>query len=149
MEKLAKLLLDHNKLFMSIVTHELKKQNITIPQAIVIDTIKDEAKTIGDISKAIDLSYSTVSGIIDRLERDGLVERYRNETDRRVVWVRLTERCQDFHQTNPIVNPDFYREMFLGMSKEEEEGIMASLSILQVYFEQHTKSLNVRKGSES
>ncbi len=149
MEKLAKLLMEHNMNFMGIVTHELKRRNITIPQAIVIDTIKDEAKTVGDISKAVDLSYSTVSGIIDRLERDGLVERYRAETDRRVVWVRLTKKCQELQHTDPIMSPDYFREMFHGMSKEEEEMIVASLSTLQAYLEHHIKSLSVRKGSES
>ncbi|MEW9669549.1 MarR family winged helix-turn-helix transcriptional regulator [Ammoniphilus sp. 3BR4] len=146
---MAHLLMEHNQAFMAIVTHELRKRNITIPQAILIDTIKNDAKTIGEISKAMELSYSTVSGIIDRLERDGLVERYRDEEDRRVVWVRLTQSCKELQQTDPFMNADYFKEMFKGMTPEEEEMIEKSLSILQVFFERHMKSLVEGKGSES
>lgn len=139
MENLAKLLMDLNKTFMGIVTYELSKRNITIPQAIVIDTIKEESKTVGDISKAMDLSYSTVSGIIDRLERDGLVERYRDAVDRRVVWVRLTLKCKELHETDPFMSPDYFREMLKGMSGEEETMTTTSLMILQNYLEEYTK----------
>ncbi|RXT15523.1 MarR family transcriptional regulator [Ammoniphilus sp. CFH 90114] len=131
-----------NQTFMGIVAYELKKRHITIPQAIVLDTIKDRAKTIGDISKAVDLSYSTVSGIIDRLERQELVERFRDVSDKRVVFVRMTEKCLAFHSTDPFMSPDFFQEIFKGMTKEEEDRIVDSLSILQNYLEEHVK-LNV------
>lgn len=149
MDNLAHLLMEHNQTFVAIVTQELRKRNITIPQAILIDTIKDDAKTIGEISKAMDLSYSTVSGIIDRLERDGLVERYRDGGDRRVVWVRLTQKCIDFQKTDPFMSTEYFKELFRGMTPEEEEMIEKSLSILQGYFKRHMKSMWEGKGSES
>jgi DNA-binding MarR family transcriptional regulator len=36
------------------------------------------------------VNSSTVTGVIDRLELKGLVERQRNSADRRVIYIRLT-----------------------------------------------------------
>lgn len=44
--------------------------------------------TAGDLSRATGLTTGAVTGILDRLERAGLVERYRNAVDRRKVFVR-------------------------------------------------------------
>jgi DNA-binding MarR family transcriptional regulator len=46
---------------------------------------------IGDLSKEMGLSNSTVSGIVDKLEENELIERIRIKEDRRVIKVRLKE----------------------------------------------------------
>ncbi|ADQ03743.1 regulatory protein MarR [Caldicellulosiruptor owensensis OL] len=50
---------------------------------------------VGDLSKFLGLSNSTVSGIIDKLEEQGYVERRRSNEDRRVVWVKTTQKFKD------------------------------------------------------
>jgi DNA-binding MarR family transcriptional regulator len=52
--------------------------------------IKGEA-TAGELAKSAELSPASVSTMLDHLERDGIIERHRSETDRRVVVVTLTE----------------------------------------------------------
>lgn len=47
--------------------------------------------TAGELAKAAELSPASVSTMLDNLERDGIVERTRSESDRRVVVVTLTE----------------------------------------------------------
>jgi len=44
--------------------------------------------TAGDLARATGLTTGAVTGILDRLEKAGLVERYRNSIDRRKVFVR-------------------------------------------------------------
>lgn len=44
--------------------------------------------TAGDISRASGLTTGAVTGILDRLEKAGLVERFRDASDRRKVFVR-------------------------------------------------------------
>ncbi len=43
------------------------------------------------IAEALDVSQASATGIIDRMEERGLVERGRDETDRRVILIRLAE----------------------------------------------------------
>jgi len=52
--------------------------------------VKGEA-TAGELAKAAELSPASVSTMLDHLERDGIVERRRSDSDRRVVVVTLTE----------------------------------------------------------
>jgi DNA-binding MarR family transcriptional regulator len=46
--------------------------------------------TMGDLARRVAVTEKTTTGLVDRLERDGLVQRLRDPADRRVVRVRLT-----------------------------------------------------------
>ncbi len=50
----------------------------------------DGPLTMGELARRVGVSEKTVTGVVDRLERQGLVKRDRLETDRRVVEVKLT-----------------------------------------------------------
>jgi DNA-binding MarR family transcriptional regulator len=79
---------------MTMVYSELKAVGLTGPQLFILrELFTGEPRTIGDLSRAVELSNSTVTGIIDRLERANMVERHRDEKDRRVVWIRPTASC--------------------------------------------------------
>lgn len=90
--QLAKLLREASALFSSISKKELDTGDVTWQQVLILEQIEKGPKTMGDISKAVDLSYSTTSGLINRLEQENLVRRFRDKSDRRIVWVSLTER---------------------------------------------------------
>jgi len=51
---------------------------------------QDGALPMGDLARRAGVTEKTATGLVDRLERDGLVQRARDEADRRVVHVRLT-----------------------------------------------------------
>jgi DNA-binding MarR family transcriptional regulator len=51
----------------------------------------DCAARMQELSEEVHLSQSALSRAVDRLERDGLVERTSCATDRRGVYVRITE----------------------------------------------------------
>jgi DNA-binding MarR family transcriptional regulator len=66
---------------------------ITLPQLVVLRAIRMLGEvTTGKLSAAASLSPATVTTILDKLEARGLVVRYRNAEDRRVVHSKLTER---------------------------------------------------------
>ncbi|MDF2680213.1 MAG: transcriptional regulator [Brevibacillus sp.] len=90
--QLAKLLREASALFSSISKKELDTGDVTWQQVLILEQIEKGPKTMGDISKAVDLSYSTTSGLINRLEQENLVRRFRDKSDRRIVWVSLTDR---------------------------------------------------------
>lgn len=69
----------------------LRNSTITPPQlAALVYVYRDTGMAIGDLCDKMFLACSTVSGLVDRLEKMGLMERYRDETDRRVVRLKLT-----------------------------------------------------------
>lgn len=83
--QLAKLLREASALFSSISKKELDSGDVTWQQVLILEQIEKGPKTMGDITKAVDLSYSTTSGLINRLEQENLVRRFRDSSDRRIV----------------------------------------------------------------
>lgn len=72
---------------------------ITAPQGMVVGTLSRYGRMkITELSEKIGLSNSTVSGIVDRLEKQGIVERNRSEKDKRVVYVQVTGKFEEMHQ---------------------------------------------------
>jgi len=74
-------------------------QGMTAPQGMVMGILsKEKTMKITELSSKLSLSNSTVSGIIDRLEKQGMVERKRSEEDRRVVHVSIAAKFKGVHQ---------------------------------------------------
>ena len=69
---------------------------LTIPQFYTLVTIHHGEKgcTMGVLAEETHQCSATMTGIIDRLLKMGLVERARDESDRRLVMVRLTKDGQ-------------------------------------------------------
>jgi DNA-binding MarR family transcriptional regulator len=69
-----------------------RMHGLTEPQALCLNAIQRmDLTTPGLLARVVSLSPPTVTGILDRLERRGLVRRERNERDKRQVVIRLTE----------------------------------------------------------
>lgn len=67
--------------------------HITIPQVICLREVHEHGPiTLGALTRIVALNNSTVSGIVDRLVRQELLERLRSETDRRQVHLQITEK---------------------------------------------------------
>jgi DNA-binding MarR family transcriptional regulator len=56
---------------------------------------RDNLLAQNEISRELNVSRTNITNLIDGLERDGLVERVPNPSDRRVSYARLTERGRD------------------------------------------------------
>lgn len=80
--------------------HILRRRGIRLspPQGRVMFGLwQDGAMSIAEISRRTSLGKSALTGMLDRLERDGHVRRVRSTTDRRVVLIEPTagdERSQ-------------------------------------------------------
>jgi DNA-binding MarR family transcriptional regulator len=59
---------------------------------------KDGMLTMGELARRLGITEKTVTGVVDRLEREGHVQRERITLDRRVVNCRLTETGQQTYQ---------------------------------------------------
>lgn len=69
----------------------VKRAGLTVPQLLVMQAIRRGGKqSIGAIAADVSLSQATVTTVLDRLERGGLVRRERSDQDRRVVSACLT-----------------------------------------------------------
>src|SRR5699024_1441776 len=68
----------------------LKDFDITLPQFAALQIlIHNKTMTIGELSQKMDLACSTITDLIDRMEKSNLVIRKRDKNDRRVVKVEV------------------------------------------------------------
>src|SRR5579859_7446170 len=69
-----------------------KPYHLTPPQWGVLSVLlRQDGLTVGTLSQFRKVEGPTVSGLIDRLEQQGLVKRVRLRDDRRVVTVYMTD----------------------------------------------------------
>ncbi|HEX9728854.1 MAG TPA: MarR family transcriptional regulator [Gemmatimonadales bacterium] len=104
----------------SVDTHSrslLQRCGLTGPQLLLLREIGDGEMSVGLLAKAVSLSQATVTGVLDRLERQELVTRRRGAADRRQVLVRVTGKGQRLAAQAP---PPF-REVFLRRFAELED----------------------------
>ncbi|GAE92673.1 transcriptional regulator [Gracilibacillus boraciitolerans JCM 21714] len=71
----------------------LNNYPITTPQFIALQFLLEEGDlTLGELSKKINLAFSTTTDLVDRMEKNDVVERVKDTKDRRVVRIHLLER---------------------------------------------------------
>ena len=63
---------------------------MTLAQTRLLGILRDRRPAMRELADLLGLDKSSTTGLVDRAERRGLVERVVSDTDRRVVQVRLT-----------------------------------------------------------
>jgi DNA-binding MarR family transcriptional regulator len=116
------------KQFHLIIREELKGFNITVPQIQVLRVLKEDGpQSLVELSKKLESSTSSLSGIVDRLEKEGLVIRQRDQKDRRVVWISLTEKCEEQFKKFPITQAQYIRKYLEKMNPADVEILIEKL----------------------
>lgn len=108
-----------------------EKFGITGPQLWTLTTIsKNGSLSLGELSKKTYLHPSTITGLIDRLEKKGYVERDRDQRDRRVVKLLLTPKGKGLvkRTPNPIQGKMIYG--LRGLNRQELNSIYDSFQKL-------------------
>jgi len=105
-----------------------KHHGLTGPQLIILKEIgKNGEMTVGEVAKAISLSQSTVTGILARLEKRGMIVRRKSDVDRRAVKVDLTDTCRRFLTEAPPPLQDRFLVAFNNLDSWEQLMILSAL----------------------
>lgn len=125
------------------VKEEFAEMNLTGSQGMVVGTLAHNGEMkISDISKKMGLSNSTVSGIIDRLEKQGFVERVRSEEDRRIVLVRITPEFKKKSKKHFTAINKKIDIIMNEASREDIDKIIDGLNILKELIDKNAKKEN-------
>jgi DNA-binding MarR family transcriptional regulator len=77
---------------MGRLTQLAAEEGMSLTQLRVLGVLRDRTPRMADLAKGLGLDRSSVTGLIDRAQQRGLVERVAEEGDGRVVRVALTEQ---------------------------------------------------------
>ena len=114
------------------VTKELARRvQLTGPQLTVVKILEGIGDlSLSELSDKIRAQNSTVTGIIDRMEREGLVQRQRSTEDRRVVHIRLTDKGEKLARDIPVEPMVIFRNALGSLSAEETRELLKILTKL-------------------
>ena len=91
--KVVSILNAYNEISKSINPTQLLKVDLTSSQIKVMVSFTDkDSFTMTELSQAHSVSVSTMTSMVDRLMQNELIERQRDERDRRIVRVGLTPK---------------------------------------------------------
>ncbi|MCU0674607.1 MAG: MarR family transcriptional regulator [Myxococcota bacterium] len=107
------------------VTKEVARQHgLTGPQVTAIKVLENfGALSLTDLSARMSATNSTMTGIADRMERDGLVERIRSETDRRVVQIALTEKGRALAAQIPVASMALFADALRSLDEGDRRDL--------------------------
>ncbi len=107
----------------------LLPQHLTLPQFHLLAVLKKRGGTLttGEIGQAMVKASQTITGLVDRLEEPGLVERIFDRRDRRKTWVRMTKEGERrLAEASPIA-VELAGELSSALTDEELEDLQAKM----------------------
>jgi DNA-binding MarR family transcriptional regulator len=105
----------------------LESHGLTGPQALLLKSLQGSPITVGELAGRVSLSQGTVTDILNRLEQRGLIQRVRDEVDRRRVWVGLTAAGLALLASSPPLLQERFAQSFADLQEWEQTQLLASL----------------------
>ncbi|WP_333861519.1 MarR family winged helix-turn-helix transcriptional regulator [Clostridium sp.] len=118
--------------FKKNMANKFNSFNITGTQGMLVGIVHRHGQMkISDLSEKMGLSNSTVSGIVDRLEKQDLIERIRSNKDRRVVYITVTDKFKRSFQDNFCEIERNFEDIIEGVPSCEINKILEGLNLLE------------------
>jgi DNA-binding MarR family transcriptional regulator len=110
---------------------QAREIGLTGPQVSTLKILEAVGElSLSELSERMSARNSTVTGIVDRMERDGLVVRERSSTDRRVVIIRATEKGRDIAVGVPLGAMEIFSSALRSLKEGDRRELRRILSEL-------------------
>ena len=112
--------------------------NLTFPQALVLNVLGDAGPVpISTLAERTGSANSTISGIVDRLEKLGLARRERSEHDQRVIYVSATEEYWKLREQTATDVSGYFNSILDTMGPEDKAMVAQAFRKLEAALETH------------
>lgn len=106
----------------------VRSHGLTGPQALLLKEVTLAGElTVGQLAERVSLSQATVTDILLRLERHGLVERQRSSEDKRRVLVHVTVAGRRLMKTSLPLLQEGFLDKLNQLQEWEQTQLLASL----------------------
>lgn len=111
----------------------LNSYTITPPQFVALQWLFEIGDmTIGDLSNKMYLAFSTTTDLIDRMERSELVQRVRDEQDRRVVRIHLLKEGERIIEEVIDKRQQYLKDVLKQFDQDEAQALSTLLAKLHL-----------------
>jgi DNA-binding MarR family transcriptional regulator len=94
---------------------------------LLITLMRKKKTTVGDLAEELGLSTSAMTIAINRLVKSGHISRTRDESDRRVVWVELSDSAKQSISRLKEIRDQFLIRMLDELSPDEQDQFIGLL----------------------
>lgn len=123
----------------NLIEQEIRRRlresfDITLPQFDLMAQLRRGPEielTMGALGERMMVSQGNVTGIVDRLERDGMVTRERRREDRRTQWIALTPAGRTRFDEIAEIHEGWIAELFDGLNDKREAALYGGLGALK------------------
>lgn len=110
------------------IEQEIGELDITHAQATCLMTLAHErARTVTDLGRELGTDMGSVTRLLDRIEKRGLIRRQRSDTDRRIVTLSVTPLGYEMAAKLPAYFCRVQNRHFQGFTSEEIDTLRAML----------------------
>ncbi|MFT4798478.1 MAG: DNA-binding MarR family transcriptional regulator [Candidatus Azotimanducaceae bacterium] len=114
----------------------VRQHGVTGPQLVTLRSVARLGPiTVTALARAVNLSQPTVTGILARLEQQGLVRRERDSQDRRAVRTTITDRGRSVLFDTPKPLEDRFRRKLAQLMDWEQTQTLATLQHIAAMME--------------
>ncbi len=119
-----------------------RASGLTQAQLLVLHAVARNGQEMPrDIARALGVGQATITLQIDKLEARGLVRRERRHTDRRAIWVILTDEGRALLERTPDFLHDRFEARFRNLEEWEQAMVLAVTERLSRLFDAEDVSL--------
>lgn len=109
----------------------LTEFEITPPQFQALQTlINGEDMTIGELSNKMFLACSTITDLVDRMEKNQLVKRIRDEKDRRIVRILVLEKGHEIIRQVLHARRNYLADLLQDLTQQERDFILKGVAMI-------------------
>ncbi len=106
-----------------------RRANLTGPQLTVVKILEAFGDlSLSELSERLRAQNSTVTGIVDRMEREELVIRTRSTEDKRVVKLKLTEKGARIAREIAVEPMELFKTALMSLTATEARDLMKILT---------------------
>jgi DNA-binding MarR family transcriptional regulator len=115
-----------------IGSERLVRQGISMTQLHVMNMLERHGEVaMSRLAEMLDVSDSNATGLIDRIEERGFVERIRVPSDRRVVLVRITDRGREVMEEVETLREEMLERMLGRLDEARLMRVAAAMADLR------------------
>lgn len=125
--------------FRCIGSERMVRMGVSMTQLHVLSMLQAHGDVpMSRLAEMTDVSLSNTTGLVDRIEERGLVERVRVPEDRRVVLVRLTDAGRELLESVELLRAETLRRILARLEPDRLERLSAATADLRVALAEET-----------
>ncbi|MDD2575412.1 MAG: MarR family transcriptional regulator [Acholeplasmataceae bacterium] len=113
---------------------DIKKYDLNFTEFSVLEVLfKKTTLSVQSICDVVLIANSSMTYVLDKLEKRGLIKRYKDKTDKRVILVKLTNKGQKI--TDEIIpkHYEYMHDLFKVLDVTENESLQTLLKKIGYY----------------